>query len=179
MNLKQVKLLHRVPRHLKDIKHQVNLRKGLNVYFMFAFSMFAFAIILLLTAIFLPGQPYEVRVYQGLFGPLFLGAFGLTFYMPARKRLKNRINCFINGNLVMVQVISHGRVFVPYKSFRDYSVEAVYTTEEGKKIKGVIQKSSPDFHEQFPIGSEIQGMFDGITESLFLPAEIDVEVVEY
>lgn len=179
MNLKKVKLLYRTPRDLKAVKKQINIRKGLGVYFFFATLMFLFAIVLVLTAVFFKDQPYEVRVYQGLFGPLFLGAFGLSFYMPARKRLKTRINCLTNGNLVTAMVVDHGRVFVPYKSFRDYSVEAVYTTESGKKVRGIIQRSNPKFQKYFPVGSEIQALYDPKSKSLFLPAEIGVDIVEY
>lgn len=179
MDFKKVRLLHRTPRKAADIKRQIPVSQGLRTYFLFAYCMFLGAIGILLAAIFVPAQPYEVRVYQGLFGPLFFGAFGLTFYLPARKRLKTRMNCLINGNLVTAHVTRHGRVFVPYKSFRDYSVEAQYTNDEGKRIKGVMQSPTPEFQEAFPIGAEIQGLYEPMTETLFLPAEVGVEIVEY
>lgn len=141
--------------------------------------MFIFAILLVAVAVFYPGQPFEVRVYQGLFGPLLFGGFGLSFYGPAKKRLRQRINCFTYGNFVMARVVRHGRVFVPYKSFRDYSIETEYTTPEDKKIVGIIQRPNDTLQKQLPIGTEIQALYDPGSNSLFLPIEIGVEIVEY
>ena len=174
--MREIKLPAATPRPLGDIKAQLDLRRGLYTGYVFG-AVFLAGAALLPVAMALTPHPWTgPTLFQVIVGPLFFAGFAMLFLLPARRRYRARLDAFANGNLVTARVTGHRRAWVAYSSFRDYLIDAEARLEDGRMATGTIRTRKARLAQALPTGTELQALALGDSATLFLPAEMGVEI---
>ena len=179
-NLKRVivNLSSTVPRNEHELQ-KIPLKKGLYLYFFFAYFMFFGAGMGLLGGIWniIYTEDLKLGIFQAFFGTGFFIFLGLVpFYLPARKKLQLRKIAFQNGELTEAVVTKHYRKFVAWKSGRDWMIDATVILENGKKITGTLQTSNSQLARNLRPGTKLQALCVKNESIVFLPLEIGMQI---
>lgn len=166
------------PRSPDELK-TIPLKKGLQIYFFFAYFMFVGAGMGLLSGILniIYMGDWKLGTFQALFGTGFFIFLGLVpFYVPARKKLQLRQAAFQNGELAEAVVTRQYRKFVAWKSGRDWMIDATVILENGKKIIGTLQTTKSQLAQSLKPGTKIQALCVKNQNIVFLPLEIGIQI---
>ena len=167
-----------VPR-LEDELKKIPLKKGLRLYFFFAYFMFVVAGFALLSGILnsIYMSDWKIGIFQAVFGTGFFIFLGLVpFYRPAQKKLRLRQIAFQYGELTEAVVTKQYRKFIAWKSGRDWMIEAVVVLKNGKKITGTLQTARYQLGKSLKPGTKLQALCVKDQEIIFLPLEIGVQI---
>jgi hypothetical protein len=166
------------PRTSDELK-AIHIKKGLGIYFFFAYFMFVGAAMGLISGILniIYMGDWRLGIFQALFGTGFFIFLGLVpFYLPARKKLQLREAAFQNGELTEAIVTRQYRKFVAWKSGRDWMVDVTVILENGKKIVGTLQTSKSSLAQSLKPGTKIQALCVKNQAIVFLPLEIGMQI---
>jgi hypothetical protein len=175
--VREIKLSATTPRHLGDIKRQLDLRSGLYTGYVFG-AVFLAGAALLPVAMALTPRPWTgPTFFQVIVGPLFFAGFAMLFLLPARRRYRARVDAFVNGTLTTARVTGHRRAWAAYSSFRDYLIDAETRLANGRMATGTIRTRKGRLADALPDGAELQALALADSATLFLPLEMGVEIV--
>jgi hypothetical protein len=173
-----IKLSSTIPRSREELQ-KVPLKKGLRLYFFFAYFLFGAAGLGFLSGILniIYTNNWKLGIVQMIFGTGFLIFLGLVpFYRPARKKLHLRSIAFERGELTEATVTRQYRKFVAWKSARDWMIDAVVIFEDGKKIIGTLQTPKYQLGNSLKPGTKLQALCVKDQYIVFLPLEIGAQI---
>jgi len=174
--VQEIRLSAATPRPLEAVTRQLDLRKGLYTGYVFG-AVFLAGAVLLPVAVALMPQPWSgPKFFQAIVGPLFFAGFAMVFLLPARRRYRERIEAFVNGDLVAARVSGQRRGFAAYSSFRDYLIDAEARLADGRMATGTIRTRSARLANSLPTGTELQALALTDKARLFLPIEMGVGI---
>lgn len=167
-----------IPRPAEELK-QIPFKKGLRLYFFFAYFLFVTAGLGLLsgTLNIIYMSNWKIGIGQAFVGTALFTALGLVpFYLPSRKKLLLRRAAFEYGELAEARVTKQYRKFVAWKSARDWMIDAEIIMSNGKKITGSLQTSKYQLGKSLSPGTKLQALWVKNQGIIFLPLEIGVQV---
>jgi hypothetical protein len=176
MKFKTISLPDKRPRDAMQLKKKIPLHRGLSpFYFLGIFALLA----PFFPAVFLAvnGMISKIGSIPLIF--LFLLAETLAFlYLNfANKNYLRRLRAFTNGLPVKAIVKSHSRNFLIWKSSKNYTLELSFNFQK-KTINTKFDSSNSELHKQFPVNSEIIGLYDPDSDSICFPPEIGLVLEE-
>lgn len=173
MQLKKISLSSKTPRDLSALKADVDLKKYLKPYYIMGiYFLGALVLLTLMVGFYDPSWLLGVMFVDAV---IFLFAYFL-FINPARTRLRNRESAFLNGELMTATVTKKSRVFVAWKSWRDYALDAEFMLADGNKKSGRLKTPKREVADSFAEGDSIQVLYDKNTGMLLFPAELGLEI---
>jgi hypothetical protein len=176
MKFQSISLPDKRPRDAMQLKKKIPLHRGLTPYYFFG--------VFTLTVPFVPAIILAVNGMISKIGwlplvLLFLMAetFAFLYLNYANKNYLRRLRAFSNGLPVKAIIKGHSRNFLIWKSSKNYSIELSFIFQK-KTINTKFDSSNSELHKQFPINSEILGLYDPDTESICFPPEIGLVLEE-
>ena len=82
-----------------------------------------------------------------------------------------RLRAFTNGFPIKAKVIAHQRNFIFWKASFEHKFVLSYEYK-GKRLESSFNAAFADLQSQFPVQSEITGLFDPDSGSICFPPEI-------
>lgn len=146
------------PRDLAQLRKKLPLHKGLAAFYFFGiFALLApFAPVM---SIALAGNIKAMGWVPLIFFFLVCEIIAFLMLFHANKTYQRRLRALSQGSLVKGKVTHHGRNFVFWKSARNYTITISFECG-GKKHYHTVQSHRSDLHFDFPIGTELWGLYD-------------------
>ena len=124
-----------------------------------------------------------VNPFEGaFFSMLYVGggnlAAGLALRWWIRRRLAERRQLLLHGELVTGVVVRHGRTLGLTILLRrlDYVVRVRLTLPDGRSLPSSYRTPLRDFARRFPVGGEVQALWDPGTDRVLFPAAFGVRL---
>jgi hypothetical protein len=168
--LTSISLPDKRPRDAAQLRKKIPMHRGLTpLYFFGVFALFApfFPIV----AMAVNGKIGEIGWGPLIFFFFVAELFAFLFLNQANKTYLKRLNAFVNGEYIKGKVLAQGRNYVFWKSARNYNLTVKFDYK-GKSYQHQISGTKASLHNDFPINTEIIGLFDADTESICFPLEI-------
>ncbi len=170
MSFRSISLPDKTPRDSEQLRKKIPLNVELTPFYFFG--------VFTLVVPFFPIIAMAVNGHIGNIGlfPLiffFLSSEVIAFLLLnlANRNYLRRLKAFSNGSLIKGKVIEHGRNFVFWKSSRNYNIKVAFVYY-GKNITHTVSSKKSDLHQFFPVGFEINGLYDRDSESICFPPEL-------
>jgi hypothetical protein len=181
MKIRNITIPNKPPRDFKKENIKIPFQKGLIGYYFYG-SILTGLMLMVFSLLWM--GPHEPGLITFKISASFCsGLIGFLMIKSAHKKYISRINAFKNGEILTGKIINHGRKFVPWKSFRDYTVTVEIKMKnsetnqaENSIIQHVIQSSRDTLHDELPVGSQTAVLFDGNSGGIFVPIEVGIEV---
>jgi hypothetical protein len=125
---------------------------------------------------FLPPHEAGLIIFKIITGVGLFGTLSFILLRSATQRQRERLQAFRKGIIIEGTVTKHGRRFVFWKSSRDYTVTVEISLDDNTTISATVQGSNGLIHKKNPLQSKILAFVDMTSESIFIPAEIGVEI---
>jgi hypothetical protein len=163
------------PREPARFKDLMDFKNGLRVYYFFG-SFFSLATVMLMLSAFLPPHEAGLIIFKIIAGVGLFGTLSFILLRTAAQRHRKRLQAFRKGMILEGTVTKHGRKFVFWKSSRDYTVTVEILLDDNTTISTIVQGPDGVIHKKNPLQSKIPAFVDTTSESVFIPAEIGVEI---
>jgi hypothetical protein len=163
------------PRDPTRFRDLMDFKKGLRVYYFFG-TFFSLGTVMLILSVFLP--PYEAGLilFKIIAGLGLFGTMSFILLGTAIQRHRERLQAFSEGMILEGTVTEHGRKFVFWKSSRDYTVTVEIWLDDNTTISATVQYPDVEIHKKNPLQSSTPAFVDTTSNSVFIPAEIGVEI---
>jgi hypothetical protein len=176
MKFQSISLPEKRPRDAMQLKKKLPLHRGLTAYYFFG----VFALIVpFIPAIILAvnGMISNLGWLPLLFFFTLAETFAFLYLNYANKNYLRRLRALGNGVAVKAKVLRHSRSFVSWKSSRNYVLTVGYEFK-GKQIQTRFDATFSELLSNFPINSDISGLHDPDSDSVFFPPEIGLILEE-
>ena len=163
------------PRNVSAFRGKIDFRQGLRGWYFSCWLMMLFGGMLLAAAALPPFEPGLI-MFKLSAACMSFGA-GVLLLVRTGRIVRSRVSAFEKGAIVSAEVLSHERVFVPWKSSRDYAAVLVIPSRNGAVRRTI--RSSRDLTLDLPLNSSVSVFFNEMTDDLFVPAEAGVEIIPF
>jgi len=170
IKLQSISLPDKRPRDAMQLKKKIPLHRGLTPYYFFG--------VFTLSVPFIPAILLAVNGMISQIGwlPLLLlflmaETSAFLFLNFANKNYLRRLRAFTNGFPIKAKVIAYQRNFIFWKASFEHKFVLSYEYK-GKRLESSFNAAFADLQSQFPVQSELTGLFDPDSGSICFPPEI-------
>jgi hypothetical protein len=176
MKFQTISLPDKKPRDAAQLKKKIPLYRGLTAYYFFGVFALIFPFIPAI-ALALNGMISKIGWIPLLFLFMITETFAFLILNFANRNYLRRLRALSNGIAIKAKVIGQSRNFVILKGGKNYSLTVSYEFKQ-RKMEEKFDAAFAELHSNFPVNSEICGLFDPESESVFFPPEIGLVLEE-
>ena len=176
MKLKTISLPDKRPRDAMQLKKKIPLHIGLTAYYFIG-----------IFALLTPFIPTVLLAVNGMISKIGWAPLIITFLLAetlaflslnfANRNYLRRLRAFTNGLPIKAIVNGHSHNFNLGKISKAYSLELSFNFQKNT-IKSKFDSTKSELFNQFPINSEIIGLYDPDSDSICFPPEIGLILEE-
>jgi len=176
MKFLSISLPDKRQRDALQLKKKIPMHRGLTAYYFFGVFALIVPFIPVIT-LAVNGMISNLGWLPLLFLFILAETFAFLFLNYANKNYLRRLRALGSGFTIKAKVVRHSRSFVSWKSSRNYALTVAYEFK-GKQLQTKFDAAFSELHSNFPINSEISGLYDPDSDSVFFPPEIGLILEE-